>query len=214
VLFRVIAKYHPTLLMDEADTWLLDEKSDLRGIVNAGHSRQGTVYRCVGDDNDVTPFHVFGPKVIAQIGKPAKTILSRSIVISQRRKRADESVTHLRQQDGRRKMAPLRRKWRRWADDNLDDLCKSTPDLPTALINRARDNWEPLLSIAQRVGDVRWSNLAAETALAMSGISVDDDEPVKIRLLADVQRVFNEREEPHLSAQELIDVLNKLPEIE
>ena len=146
-LFRVITKYHPTLLMDEADTWLHDEKSELRGIVNAGHSRQGTVMRCVGDDNDVKLFTVFGPKVIAQIGKPAKTILSRSIVVPLRRKRASEIVTHLRQQDGRRVMAPLRRKWRRWADDHLAAIREYTPDLPAALINRARDNWVTCLAI-------------------------------------------------------------------
>ena len=213
-LFRVITKYHPTLLMDEADTWLLEEKSDLRGIVNAGHSRQGMVMRCVGDDNDVKLFTVFGPKVIAQIGTPAKTILSRSIVVPLRRKRASESVTHLRQQDGRRVMAPLRRKWRRWADDHLAAIREYTPDLPAALINRARDNWEPLLSIAQLVGDRRWRDVATATALAVSGFSVDDDQPVNIRLLADVQRVFTEREEPHLSSTDLVEALKSLPESE
>ena len=213
-MFRVITKYHPTLLMDEADTWLHDEKSELKGIINAGHSRQGTVMRCVGDDNDVKLFTVFGPKVIAQIGKPAKTILSRSIVVPLRRKRASEIVTHLRQQDGRRVMAPLRRKWRRWADDHLAAIREYTPDLPAALINRARDNWEPLLSIAQLVGDIGWRDVATDTALAVSGFSVDDDQPVNIRFLADVQRVFNEREEPHLSSKDLIEDLKALPESE
>ncbi len=39
VLFRLIDEYHPTLVADEADTWLTDEKSELRGIFNAGHSQ-------------------------------------------------------------------------------------------------------------------------------------------------------------------------------
>ena len=214
VLFRVMEKFHPTLLADEADAWLHDEKSELRGIFNAGHSRQtATVLRCVGDNYDVQMFNVFGPKAIAQIGKPAATILSRSIVVPLCRKRADEPVTHLRLQDGRRTMTTLRRKWRRWGDDHITALRAHTPDVPTALINRARDNWEPLLSIAALAGS-GWHETAEASALALSGISDHDDEPVHTRLLADVRRVFDDQEEPHLSAAALIVHLAESPESE
>ena len=36
VLVRLIARHRPTLLLDEADTWLLRDDAELRGIVNAG----------------------------------------------------------------------------------------------------------------------------------------------------------------------------------
>lgn len=215
VLFRCMEKYHPTLLADEADTWLHDDKSELRGIFNAGHWRQGaTILRCVGDDNDVQTFNVFGPKVIALIGKPHKTILSRSIVIPLRRKIAPEPVTHLRLQDARRTMTPLRRKWRRWADDHLAALRNHTPDLPAGLANRVGDNWEPLLSIAALAGDSGWREVAETSALTLSGISAHDDEPVNTRLLADVRRVFDELGDPHLSAKDLIEGLGAFPESE
>jgi hypothetical protein len=47
-IFRVIEMYRPTLLIDEADTFL-DKRSELGGILNSGH-RRGTAYvlRTVG----------------------------------------------------------------------------------------------------------------------------------------------------------------------
>ncbi len=41
-VFRAIEAAHPTLLIDEADTFLTDNE-ELRGILNSGHSR-GTAY--------------------------------------------------------------------------------------------------------------------------------------------------------------------------
>lgn len=49
-VFRAIARWHPTMLIDEMDTFLSD-KSDLRGVLNSGHTKsQAFVLRCVGDD--------------------------------------------------------------------------------------------------------------------------------------------------------------------
>src|SRR5204862_4553478 len=50
VLYRVIEAYAPTILVDEADTFLADQ-DELRGVLNAGHDRHSAVVpRCVGDD--------------------------------------------------------------------------------------------------------------------------------------------------------------------
>jgi Flavin containing amine oxidoreductase len=48
----------PTLLIDEADTFLKDNE-DLPG--NAGDKRGGQVIRCVGDNAEPRVFSVFGP---------------------------------------------------------------------------------------------------------------------------------------------------------
>src|SRR5260221_13255916 len=37
-IYRVIEKLHPTLLIDEADTWLKDNE-EARGVINSGHTR-------------------------------------------------------------------------------------------------------------------------------------------------------------------------------
>jgi putative DNA primase/helicase len=55
-LFRVIDKLHPTLLVDEIDTQLSYRSDELRGILNAGHTRTtAKVIRAVGDGKDYNP---------------------------------------------------------------------------------------------------------------------------------------------------------------
>jgi len=48
-LYRVVADKQPTLLLDEADTYLGNlvskQHEDLRGLINAGHRRGAMVYR-------------------------------------------------------------------------------------------------------------------------------------------------------------------------
>ena len=60
-LFRTIAKYSPTLLIDEADSFLTGKNAneELRGLLNAGHFREtATITRCVGDDHEPRIFHL------------------------------------------------------------------------------------------------------------------------------------------------------------
>src|SRR5262249_36075897 len=59
-IFRTIELAHPTLLIDEADTFLRDS-DDLRGILNAGHKRDEQVIRCVGENAEPRAFSVFSP---------------------------------------------------------------------------------------------------------------------------------------------------------
>ena len=49
-VFRIIEMAAPTLLIDEADTFL-KENYELRGILNTGHRRGGQVTRTVGDES-------------------------------------------------------------------------------------------------------------------------------------------------------------------
>jgi hypothetical protein len=74
--------------------------------------------RCVGDRHDVQLFNVFGAKVLAMIGRPPATMLSRSIVITLRRKLATEHVDHLREDRLISDLRRLRRQWCRWAVDH------------------------------------------------------------------------------------------------
>jgi len=67
-LFRIVEKYCPTLLVDEADSFLRD-KEELRGILNSGHTRDAAyVVRTVGDDNDPCRFSTWAPKAVALAG--------------------------------------------------------------------------------------------------------------------------------------------------
>jgi putative DNA primase/helicase len=209
----MIHKYRPTLIADEVDSWLSDEKSELRGIFNAAHWRAGAVIpRCVGDAHEVELFNVFGAKLIAMIGRPSPTMLSLSITITLRRKTAQERVEPLREDRLRDDLALLRQRWRRWALDHLDALRSHEPTMPAGLpVNRASDNWRPLLSIADLAGG-EWPAQGHAAALALSGVRVSEDEPVNVALLADVQAVFRERGAPeYLSSEEIIAALKVLP---
>jgi hypothetical protein len=67
-MFRAVEQWRPTLLIDEADSFLKD-KEDLRGIINDGYQRDGKVIRAerIGKNFEVKGFACFAPCAIAAI---------------------------------------------------------------------------------------------------------------------------------------------------
>jgi putative DNA primase/helicase len=132
VMFRAIEKWAPTLLIDEADTFLAGNE-ELRGILNAGHNRAyAYVLRAVGEDYEPKQFRVWAPKAIAKIGRLPPTLHSRAIQIKLQRKRIDENVVALRA-DRLGHLEPLRRQAARWIIDNSMSLKASEPEVPENL---------------------------------------------------------------------------------
>ncbi|WP_216442056.1 DUF3631 domain-containing protein [Arcanobacterium phocae] len=102
-LYRVIqARPGITILFDEVDTVfnakLATERSEeLRGLLNAGFQKNGTVTRVnLSATDGLEEFSVFAPVVIAAIGNLPDTIADRSIPIRLRRRRYDETVEQFR----------------------------------------------------------------------------------------------------------------------
>lgn len=62
-LFRLINKFSPTLILDEADFNNSDTKNDIIKILNTGFEEGSKIMRCDGDAHAVKSFKVFGPKV-------------------------------------------------------------------------------------------------------------------------------------------------------
>ena len=59
-MFRVVEQEQPTLLLDDADSWLLrDPKDERHSLINSGHKRGGRVIRCVGDKHELKAFSTF-----------------------------------------------------------------------------------------------------------------------------------------------------------
>ena len=173
-LYRAIDRFHPTLLLDEGDTFINDDP-ELRGVINAGHTRHtARVIRCVGEDSEPAIFSTWCPKLLAMIGTPADTVIDRSVVITLERKTPGEPVDRLRAEAAPLAFADVRRRLRRWADDHLTDLRTADPAIPSALHDRAADNWRPLLAIAHLAGGA-WPTLAAQAAVALSGHDGDED---------------------------------------
>jgi putative DNA primase/helicase len=186
-LFRTVEKYRPTLLIDEADTFL-KEKEELRGVINSGHRRDGKVIRCAGDDHEARAFSTWCPTVIATIGNLPATIEDRSIIISLKRRRSDEKVERLRAgQNGL--LEELRRKITRWVADHKIELAVCDPPVPEMLNDRAADNWRPLLAIADTAG-ASWPEEARQVAVFMATEIPSDEESWSVMLLADIRAIF------------------------
>jgi hypothetical protein len=193
VLFRTIEKFSPTLLIDEADTFIRDN-DELRGVINSGHTRTTAVaIRAVGDDHDPRSFSTWCPKAIALIGKLPGTLADRSIEVHMRRRTAGEQVARLRQDRIEDDCRDIRRQAARWADDHASALQDADASVPPALHDRAADCWRPLLAIADCAGG-RWPELARRAALALC--DADDDEEITTLLLRDLRSIFSADGEP------------------
>ena len=208
-VFRAVEKWSPTLLVDEADTFLT-ENVELRGVLNSGHRRSlAFVVRSVGDDFEPRRFATWAPKAVALIGRLPDTLADRSIEIRMRRRTAEEHVERLRL-DRLGDLEPLRRRAWTWARHNVQQLEVADPELPEGLHDRARDNWRPLTAIADLAGGA-WPRRARMAARVLSG-DVEDEESLGVRLLADVRRVLEGYRGDRIRSRELVDRLVALEE--
>jgi putative DNA primase/helicase len=209
-LFRTIDKFGPTLLVDEADTFL-SEREELRGILNSGHDRQGArVLRCVGENLELRSFTTWAAIAIAGIGSLHDTLSDRSVVIRMKRRTPREQVAPLRRRH-LAALAPLPRKCARWARDFSQALGAMQVAPPEGLGDRAADNWEPLLAIAA-IADGRWPDLARAAALGLSGPSSSDDGDSRGQLLLTDLRSLLCTTGDRITTKELLTALNQLEE--
>jgi hypothetical protein len=190
-LFRYVEDVRPTLLIDEADSFVKDNE-ELRGILNSGHTRAAAhVIRNVEVNGEHKPrrFSTWAPKAIATIRALADTLEDRAVVLTLQRKPRAAVVERLRKRDSE-EFASLRSRGARWAKDNFDKLTDPDPRIPEALNDRAADNWRPLLAIADLVGG-KWPQRAREAACVLSGDG-HDVASANVELLADVQKAFGD----------------------
>src|ERR1044071_3491465 len=187
--FRVIEETHPTLLIDEADTFL-QGNDELRGILNSGYTRKTAYVVRVSNQsansgasqlfqpdchhqNDERPaslpgsrlarFSCWCPKVMAAIGRLPDTLADRCIVIRMQRKTMHEQCERLRNLDA----TDLRRKCARFVLDHGHAIAAARPAIPDSLNDRAGDIWEPLLARAD-LAEAPWPDLARQAACALT----------------------------------------------
>jgi len=204
-VFRSVEKWQPTLIIDEADTFL-KQNDELRGVLNSGHTRAtASVIRTVqkGKKFDVERCSTWAPKAIALIGKLPDTLADRSIPIKMRRKRSDENRDRIPYSKLTDQLETLRRKIARWAADfEFIEV-----EAPSKLDDRAADNWLPLLSIADQIG---WTEIATRAALALSGKT--DTDTIRTELLRDIHDIISNEKSEAIQSKELLQKLNDLDE--
>jgi putative DNA primase/helicase len=184
-IFRTVEIFSPTILMDEADTFL-NENNELRGILNNGYRQGGTVLRTIGDDHEPRQFSTWAPLAIAMIGRLPDTLNDRSVIVRLRRRKATERTQSFRS-DRVDDLRALARKMVRWSQDHRDQLAAADPDMG-GLENRVADNWRPLFAIADEVGG-DWPTRARKTANAAVQSTIDQS--TNVQLLADLKWIFD-----------------------
>jgi hypothetical protein len=231
--FRVIEETRPTLLIDEADTFLGND--ELRGILNSGYSRD-TAY-VIRVENQTTrsqrpgarpssgaaspesertgkslrsesnsrlvTFSCWCPKAMAAIGRLPDTLADRCIVIRMQRKIAGENCERTRALD----TTDLNRKCLRFVLDNKEAITNARLELPPSLHDRAGDIWEPLLALADLAGG-DWPERARAAAVGLTA-SAQENCPIGA-LLFDLFALFCARDAEKLFTRDVLEGLGGL----
>ena len=207
-LFRVIDMYGPTLFLDEADTFLKDNR-ELNGIINSGHTKSGaSVTRLVGDDHTPKAFSTWCPQVIAGIGFQKGTLHDRSIHILLHKKKASDDIQKV-PFDIQEQNIDIRRKCLRWAQDNHQKLVTLSKEVtpPPCGNDRTQDNWIPLFTIAQAVQSFWIQDVLDSYNHHAKHVHTGPD--YGVMLLEDMRQLFNIK-----SAWWSKDIVTKLKEME
>jgi len=210
-VFRVIDAAHPTLFIDEADTLRANDKDELRGILNSGHTPANAyVIRNVpvGDTWCPKRFSTWAAVAMGGIGKLPDTWADRSITISMQRKPPREPVERLTRRNvaAREQAGALASKLARLAHDNLNTLREANPAVLESLNDRQADNWELLLAIADLAG-ADWSQRARDAAVALSDDGASETDSLGERLLRDIRETFSAQQADRLSSKALCEGL-------
>lgn len=152
-LTRLIANLdRPTVMLDEIDCVYRGTgqgNQALRGILNAGYSKGGVVYRTAGQQ--VVSYDVYSPKIVAGIdnGKLPTTLLDRSIAITLQRKDAgslEPFIAHMTNTDA------ILDSIEEWSDENFGALVTYPLETIPELGDRVSQLAHPLLAVANTFG--------------------------------------------------------------
>ena len=218
-LYRSVEKWRPTLLLDEADSFLKAKSESaeaLRGIINSCWTRESAFKSvCVGKSHSVTAFPTYTPIAIAGIGNLEKafvTIADRSIVIKLQRKLNTKKLSRLTMDDDSLAYFDfIRQQCHTWADQKdgtVGGYQQMDADWLEAMDDRTRDNYEVLNAIARTCFlERKWLKQAYEANKYTS-----ESENIDSQLLNDIYDYFVEKKEDFAPTNALINYLCEKPE--
>jgi putative DNA primase/helicase len=212
-LFRAISSGRPTVLIDEADTFV-SQREEISNILNAGFESTGTVIRCAPKTNQLETFKVGSPLAIAAIGSDTlkPSVLDRSIVVEMRRKAPHQKMQTLRV-DKPVEANALAAEIGAWcALGKANMISAPEPKLPDLGSDRAADKYRPLFALAEFAG-ARWAQLASEAALELTAESLELGASTQSNnLLADIRKVFKDHGNSDLQSKNLLAGLLSIEE--
>jgi hypothetical protein len=183
-LVGLIDEVHPTLLLDDAQTWLAGNRG-LRHLMAAGHAREAVCLNAAQDAFARPTFSCFTPCAFATTAPVPAEIAKRCLTIALEPVLAHERPEPLPLEPS--PFADLRAKAVRWANDEGRAAAAVEPQVPHGLAGSHVQNWRPLLAIAETAGSV-WIRQAHAAAVSLCDAGTDDDPGVA--LLADLRAAF------------------------
>jgi len=166
-IYRLVDSMHPTLFIDDADK-LLAEDHDLATVIRASWKRGVAVPRVV--KGEVRLFDAFGPRSLNGIDLSAHldtATRTRCITLQLLPKLEGETVISMRYADGDENFVILRRKFMRWATDNMAALKDARPRMPEGFFSRLEENYHLLFAIADLAGG-EWPKRVRAAAIKLS----------------------------------------------
>jgi putative DNA primase/helicase len=206
-LMRLIDVLRPTLLLDDAERWLLQNRI-LRAAITAGFASDGKLLRHSRNVFELPALSCFGPCALALNWRVPEDISRRGIALKLERMPDSEARARLDSAVRPGQGEALRAKAVRWAQDARERITSTAPpELPLPSI--ARTNWRPFLLIAEAAGGP-WPDRARAAALALSTASEARSE--SIDLLEDIRAAFIQADCDRLTSEALIKLLVADPE--
>lgn len=200
-----------TILYDEIDTVFgpkAKDNEDIRGLLNAGYKRGATSGRCVMHGKIVKTEEIpaYAAVALAGLGWLPDTILTRSVIIRMKRRKPGQKVEAFRQRIHGKRGNAIRERLACWSL-TIDKI--EWPDLPPEIQDRDADVWEPLIAVADMIGD-EWPSVARVAAVALSAKAKEAEPSLGIQLLIDIHRLFMGLDS--LATSELLSQLTDLEE--
>ena len=236
--FRAIQDMRPTLLIDEADTFLR-RSEELRGILNGGYGRDTAFVMRVAPQ---------APSAASADGAPSREPDQPNILPTPHSAlpiphstpglatfscwcpKAIATIGHLpdtladrciliRMQRKTSKercerlknldATAIRRQCVRFVLDHQAEIAAARPQIPPGLNDRAADIWEPLLVLADLAGG-QWPELARQAAVGLTA-SAQQSDPIG-SLLLDIFVLFTTQKVDRLFTRQIVESLNASPD--
>ena len=164
-----------------------------RQVLNGGHRRGGNIVRFMHGYPRWSK--TFAALAIASIGTLPLPIVHRSIVINMAR--ADHPLERFDALDTAA-LDEIHERIYVWARNVTLD---TDPAMPGKIVNRAADNWRPLLAIADACG-TEWGERARQAASIMTSDYQDED--LGVTLLTDIRKVFETLDTDRVPSADLV----------
>lgn len=202
----------PTVLIDEYDQWL-PKGGPLVGMLNMGHQR-GRPYTRM-EQGRRKKVNTYAWVALAGIGSAPDTIEDRAICIHMRRRLPEETVAPFRRRRDQEPLMALGRKLGAAVAEGMETYAKAEPGNP--LEDRAADNWEPTLTMADwftPAGKANnphsWAVRARRAAIVLTAeAEALREASAGVKLLEDIRAVFASKNVTRISTTDLLLSLAK-----